>query len=616
MLLSVSALLLLCLICLFIAWRYTFPAIVLYAVAGIILGEILGILNPQQTLGDYYFGLIALCVAIILFEGGLHLSFKGLRESKAGTLRMLLVSTPLNFGLNVTLAYYVGGFSWGLACVIAGLFTITGPTVVMPLLQQNKVKPKVGSMLKWEAIVNDPVGALLAVFAYEYLVYSATDISTSDAVFTSLNFLVIVVGIAAISVGAAYALKVAFTRGLVPEYLKQPTILTAVILLFAISDVIQKEGGLIAVTAFGIALANSKFASYHDTKRFKEYIAILLVGVIFILISSTLKFEMMTGLHTGAIVFVALAIFVTRPLSVLVATIGSNMSLRERIFIGWIAPRGIVCAVTAGLVAPKLMEAGYAEAGAILPVTFLMIFTTVTLHGFSMGWMAKRFGLSQHEHGVIIVGSNSFSVALAKIFQQLKMPVMIVDTNWHQLKQPRMADIPVHYGEILSENAYYELELEQFSYLILATPNAAYNSLIGANYAHLFGRHRIFHIDIEAEKESTARNQYSHSLKGPVIAVGYVLNELIGKAMRGWRTKAVNLTGEYSFTQHDEGAEGNQIPLFLINIKNGVMREVDPKALEKENEFMLICLVHNDDNAVAKAKAEKAAEKAGEKNTP
>jgi NhaP-type Na+/H+ or K+/H+ antiporter len=613
MLLAISVLLLICLLCLFTAWRFTFPAIVLYAIAGILLGEVFGVIDPLETLGKYYFGLIAVCVAIILFEGGLHLSFKGLRESKGGTLRILLLSTPINFALNVAVAHYIGGFDLGLSCVIAGLFVITGPTVVMPLLQQNKVKPKVGSMLKWEAIVNDPVGALLAVFAYEYLIYSSSDITTSDTVLTSLNFLVIVAGIAAISVGAAYLLKISFKRGFVPEYLKQPTILTMVILLFAISDVIQKEGGLIAVTAFGIALANMKFPSYHDTKRFKEYIAILLVGVIFILISSTLKFEMMADLQTGAVLFVVLAIFVTRPLSVLLATMGSNLSLKERLFIGWIAPRGIVCAVTAGLVTPKLVDAGYAEAAAILPVTFLMIFATVTLHGFSMGWLGRKFGLSQHEHGVLIVGSNAFSLELAKVFQRQKMPVLIADTNWHQLKQPRLAGIPVHYGEILSEEAYYALDLEQYSYLVLATSNEAYNSLVGSNYAHLFGRHRIYHIDIEMEKEGTAKNQYDHSLKGPVIGHGHILTDLIGKALRGWKTKAVNLTGEYSMEQHDSDSDGNQIPLFLINSKTGTMRQIE-RASKKDKEvtdFILISLVHEDEKKQAQVKK---AEKAGAAN--
>ena len=609
MLLSVSALLLICLFCLFVSWRFTFPAIVLYAIAGILLGDVFNIITPQETLGDYYYGLIALSVAIILFEGGLHLNFKGLRESRGGTLRMLLLSTPINYALNVMAAHYIGGFSLGLSCIIAGLFTITGPTVVMPLLQQNKVKPKVGSMLKWEAIVNDPVGALLAVFAYEYLVYSS-DASTTDTVIASADFFIVVAGIAAISVGASYVLKMAFTRGLVPEYLKQPTILTMVIALFAIADLIQEEGGLIAVTVFGVALANSKFASFHDTKRFKEYIAILLVGVIFILISSTLKFETMTSLDNGAIAFVALAIFVIRPVSVFLATIGSNMDLKERMFIGWIAPRGIVCAVTAGLLAPKLMEAGYAGAESVLPVTFLMIFATITLHGFSMGWLAKRLDLAQHEHGVLIIGSNAFSLELAKVFQDQEMPVLIADTNWHKLKQARMANIPVHYGEILSEDAYYELDLEQYSYLILATANSAYNSLIGANYAHLFGRHRIYHIDIELEKDGSSKNQFDHSLKGPVIAGGVVLNDLIGSVVRGWRAKAINLTDEYSLEQHDETADGKQVPLFLINQKNGSMRQIDGSRKSKDNsDFILISLVKEDEAAQAKAKADKIADK-------
>ena len=300
--------------------------------------------------------------------------------------------------------------------------------------------------------------------------------------------------------------------------------------------------------------------------------------------------------------FVLLAIFVTRPLSVLVATLGSNMSFKERIFIGWVAPRGIVCAVTAGLIAPKLIEAGYAGADEILPTTFLMIFATIILHGFSMGWLARHFGLAQHEHGVLIVGSNAFSVELAKVFQRQKMPVLIADTNWHQLKQPRMADIPVHYGEVLSEDAYYELDMEQYSYLVLATSNVAYNSLVGANYAHLFGRHRIFHVDVELEKEGS-KNQFSYSLKGPVIGGGHVLTELIGKAMRGWRVKAINITEEYSWEKYGEETE-NQIPLFLINTRSGVMRQIDTKANMKDiTDFTLICLAHEDDAAQAQAQA-------------
>jgi len=515
----------------------------------------------------------------------------------------------------VALAHYLAGLSWGISCVIGGLFIITGPTVVMPLLQQNKIKSKISSVLKWEAIVNDPVGALIAVFAFEYLLYvGSSTLVESSPLLAGAEFMGLVVLIAAMSVAAAQGLKLAFSRGMVPEYLKQPTILTVVIFLFAVSDVMQKEGGLIAVTAFGIALANMKFPSYHDTKRFKEYIAILLVGVIFILISSTLRFDMMLELDPGAIIFVVLAIFVTRPLSILVATIGGNLSLKERLFLGWIAPRGIVCAVTAGLVAPKLLAAGYTDAALILPITFLMIFATVLLHGFSIGILAKRLDLAQHEHGVMIVGSNAFSLALAKAFTERKVPVMIVDTNWHQLKQPRMADIPVFYGEVLSEDALYAMEMERYSYLILATPNMAYNALVGTNYLHHFGRSRIFHVDIELEKDTQQRNQFDHSLKGPVIADGYALSDLIGKALRSWRIKAVNLTEEYTYDQHLQREDEKSIPLFMINTKTGLMREVKAeigteKAVaakrEKDNGFTLICLVEEDEAALAKTKADK-----------
>lgn len=604
MLLTISGLLLLCLACLYVAWRFTFPAIVLYAVIGIILGQGLGILDPKETLGDYYHGLIALAVAIILFEGGLHLNLKGLRESKSGAQRLLFMSTPLNMLLNAAAAHHIAGFSWELSWVLAALFIITGPTVVMPLLQQNKVRPKISAMLKWEAIVNDPVGALLTVFAFEYMtVMSASDSTTSS----TLLFIATIILIAGAAGGAAIIMRNAFNNGYVPEYLKQPIILTAVITLFAVSDVLQHEGGLIAVTVFGVALANCKFASVHDTKRFKEYIAILLIGIIFILISSTLRFETMGQLSFGAVGFVLMAIFVTRPISVFVTTLGSNMTWREKLFIGWIAPRGIVCAVTAGLIAGSGQGT---ELELVLPITFLMIFATVVFHGFSMGWLAKKLNLASHAHGVLLVGSNPFSIALAGILKKQNIPVLITDTNWHQLKPARMADIPVYYGEILSEEVFYDLGLEQYSYLILATPNGAYNSLVSENYVHLFGRHRVFQIAIEKNQEKV-RGDVDYSQKGPLLAAGYTLNELVTKAVQGWKGKSVNITEEYTLEQYKGAADENQIPLFLIISKTGDIKPITESSVkDKELEAVLISLTKQDEATVAKAKAaEKAAEK-------
>src|SRR5699024_10496743 len=227
-------------------------------------------------------------------------------------------------------------------------------------------------------------------------------------------------------------------------------VFTVVILCFAIPDEIIKSTGLLAVTAMGITLANMGISSIADMKHFKENVSILLISAIFIMLTASLSVDTILEIFSPNIIgYVLLMMFAVRPLSIFLSTIGTNLSLNEKALIGWIAPRGIVALTVAGYFATLLSEEGYAGASLLTGLTFGLVFFTVVAHGFSIGWLAKKLNLSMEGRpGTLIVGSNIFTVELAKSLDKAKSPVIIVDNNWERLRIAREAGVPFYHGDV------------------------------------------------------------------------------------------------------------------------------------------------------------------------
>ena len=286
-----------------LAWRLQRPAIVLMAIAGLIFGPLLGYLlgfnlptpiedlfqqlrlDPVNDFGELYRPMIGLAVAIILFEGGMNLRFRDLSDTRHAVGRMVFVAAPIAWVLGALAAHYIVGLAWDISIMVGGLFIVTGPTVIMPLLRQAHLKTRPANVLKWEGIVNDPLGALFAVGGYEFIRFSLTEASMFF-VFGKLAFAAIfgtLVGIIS-GIGMAWA----FRRGHIPEYLKAPIVLAWVLLIYVIANRLADETGLLAVTALGMTMANTKFASMVEMRRFKENIAIILVSGVFVILTATL----------------------------------------------------------------------------------------------------------------------------------------------------------------------------------------------------------------------------------------------------------------------------------------------------------------------------------------
>jgi NhaP-type Na+/H+ or K+/H+ antiporter len=540
-----------------LAWRLQLPAIVLMAVAGVMAGPVLGILSPVEDFGDLLRPMVAVAVAIILFEGGLNLNIHELRGVSKAVWRLVIVGVPVGWLLGSFAAHYVAGLSWPVAVLFAGILVVTGPTVIIPLLRQAKLATRPAAILKWEGIVNDPIGALLAVFVFETISVALTGRTVAEAAGWLLVSSVLAVGLGFVG-GRAIAWL--FHHGLVPEFLKAAVILCFVLACFEGANLLQHETGLVAVTALGMTLANARIASIEEMRRFKENITIILVSALFVVLTASLQPQVLAAFDWPLIAFVAAVLLLVRPATVWISTIGSGLTWRERTLVGWIAPRGIVAVAVAGFFGPAMVDLGYQDAALLVPLTFAIVFVTVIAHGFSIGWLARRFGLSATgKPGVLLVGASPWSIGLAKALEEVEVPVTVADTNWHHLREARLAGLPVYYGEILAEATEYRLDLNRFGYLLALGDNNAYNALVCTQLAPETGRHRVFQLHPQEGDEDDPRN-LPFTIRGrTLLQSGAGYDDLMERLGNGWIFQKTRLTEEYDLDRYladrPEGAE-------------------------------------------------------------
>ncbi|MEC5424400.1 sodium:proton antiporter [Virgibacillus sp. C22-A2] len=547
-----------------VAWRYRMPAIVVMAITGLLVGPILGLINPEEDFGSLYSPIISVAVAIILFEGSLNLSFKELRGLGKPIFRISTVGAFIAWILGSLAAHYVAGLSWAVAFVIGGLFIVTGPTVIMPLLRQSKLKPRPAKILKWEGIIVDPIGALLAVFAFEIITY----ITASDPDGAALTlFFAASIFAAVFGWACGKGIGWMFETGHIPEFLKSPAVIIVVIMCFTVADEIMHETGLLSVTAMGITLANMGISSISDMRHFKENISLLLISAIFIMLTASLQLEILMQIFSPSIIgYVLLMMFIVRPLSIFLSTIGTGLSLNEKALVGWIAPRGIVALTVSGYFANVLLEAGYEDANILTTLTFGLVFFTVLAHGFSIGWLAKKLNLSMEGRpGTLIVGSNPFTVELAKSLSKAKVPVIIVDHSWERLRKAREGGVAFYHGNMLSEQTEYNLDTIPYEYLITLTDDHAFNSLVCTTFMPEYGRTNVFKISPHQQLKGGSSTEIVSKVGGRILFdKKFSMDDLNDKLNNGFVFRQTTLTSQYNYKQYVAEREDSTVFLYLI----------------------------------------------------
>lgn len=574
-----------------LAWRTKLPAIVLLAVGGLLIGPVAHWVPTADEIPEVVSIVVGLCVAIILFEGGLNLKRSDLRVAQTGVRRLVYVGGPLAWILGSGAAYYIGGLSWPVAVVFGAIMVITGPTVIMPMLRQAALNRRTASYFKWEGILNDPIGALLAVLVFEFFAIAGTA-ETGDPwldIARSLGSALLLTAVLGALVG--WIAGKAFLRGWVPEYLKSITLMTLVLVVYVLSNEIQEEAGLLAVTAMGVVVGNMDLPGLQDMKRFKEYITVLLVSVVFVLLTATMDPGVVRHVTGRGLALIAAILFLVRPLAVMIATLGAGMDIRDRLLLAWIAPRGIVAAATAGVMSQALDQRGFEGAPALLPLVFGVIFATVLLHGLSIGWLARRLGLaSPSRDRVLIVGASPWTVELARVLASLDVKVMVADRSWHNLRAARLAGLPVFYGEILSEFADESVELAHVQAVLAATDNDAYNALVCTAMAPEIGRDRVFQLPMgEGEEEEDPRG-FGVGHRGKLAFSEDAVYEQLWRLMvDGWTFSKTRLTREYGYSDFLGDVDSRTMEVLLVKDEAEV-RFLSPQDNEEpETGDILVC---------------------------
>lgn len=538
------------------AWRFRLPSVVLLAAAGLVAGPATGLLDPNADFGNLFRPMVSVAVAVILFEGGLTLHLNEIRHTGVAVRRMVIFGAPLGWVLGAAAAHYIAGLSWETSAVFGGILVVTGPTVIIPLLRAARLKRSVGSVLRWEGIINDPIGAMFAVVAYEVVAATAHAESTG-----ALLFEMLLGAIAAVALGVAmgFAIVTAFRRGWVPEFLKSPLLLAAVLVGYEAADLWIEESGLLTVTAMGLWIGNSRLASLEEIRRFKEYMTVVLVSGVFILLTATITIDTIKALDWRAFAFLAALLFVVRPVTVMLSTLGSGLALKERAFVAWIAPRGVVAVAVSGLFGAALVDLGFLDGDEMVALAFLVVFATIVLHGFSLRFLAQRLGLvSAVSPGVLIVGASPWAISLAAKLRELEIPTMIADPSWHRLQRGRMQGIDTFFGDVLTETAEEGIDFNQFDYILAATDDAAYNSLVLATFGPTIGRGHVVVLHTDRGKD-----EYAPELRGEAVLAGLDFWEIVDRSRSGWSFVAPRVTDEASLEQISEARGGDFAPLLL-----------------------------------------------------
>lgn len=602
-----------------VAWRTGKPAIALMLIVGIIAGPVLGIIDPERDFGTLLEPIVKLAVAVILFEGGLSLNFKDLRRSGGPVALLVILGVPIGWGLGTAAAYYGAGLSLPVSALFGGILVVTGPTVIGPMLRTLNVSPRVRDILKWEGIVNDPIGALLAVFIYAYITYG-----DGQADVLAIGIDVVAASFIAALLGAAlgFGLTWLFPRGLVPEYLKAPTLLIAVIVGFVLADIIKHETGLITVTIMGVVMANKPVYSSRALYRFKEDLSVLLISGVFILLSAQLDWETVQQFQARFVIFLLLLLFAVRPATVLISLMFSSVPWRERLFIAWIAPRGIVAVAITGLFAIRLEDYGIADAEALVPLSFAVVIVTIFAHGFSASWIAKKLGIDEGKgQGILIVGSNAWSVALGSFIQARGLSVTIADTSKFALRQARRQELTTYQGDILEEAHNDNINMSQFQHLIAATDNDSYNQLICADLGPEMGFEQISQL-------STDQNSAMRAGRGRVLLEkGTSFGELVDRVRDGWIFSSTRLSEKFTFDNYIANMDEGEQAVAVLKPDNRLLffsTEARPM-IEEKDEIIGFVAPESPDALKAQRreqvkeqqrKEEKLAEKAAAKPAP
>ena len=570
-----------------LAWRMGLPAILPLLVVGFLLGPVFGLVTPTDFVSeDLLFPAVSLAVGLILFEGGLTLRFSELREIQGVVRRLVSLGALVTWLGAAAAAHYVVGLNPGLSFLFGALVMVTGPTVIGPLLRIVRPTPKVGNVLKWEGILIDPIGAMVAVLVFEYLVTFNRSEALGQVGLIFLRF----VGVGGLT-GVLGGLLLAFVllRRQIPDYLVNFVSLALVFLVFAVSNTFAEESGLLATTIMGIILANRHVPNINNLLSFKEDLTILFISLLFIVLAANIELDtLLRVLNLSTLLLLVALMLVVRPLSIFISTIGSDFTFKEKLYLSWIAPRGIVAAAVSSLFASKLASEGATDAAVLVPLVFTVIVGTVLLNSLTAKPVARWLGIAEPEpQGFLIMGAHPFARRIAAFLKSEGANVLLSDTNWQNVSAARVDGLDAYYGSLLSERSDEELHLSGIGKLLALTSNDEANALAALKYTREFDSLSVFQLKPGRTSE---RAQLGDESRGRMLFhKGVTYAELSHLFSRGAKLKKTKITERFNMADFEAVHGNNYVAMFVINASG--VQVLTEEAPAQEMSGTLVALV-------------------------
>jgi NhaP-type Na+/H+ or K+/H+ antiporter len=572
-----------------LAWRLRLPSILLLLFFGFLAGPVTGILNPDELLGNLLGPLVSLSVAVILYEGGLSLRIEELRDVGSVVRNLVLIGALTTGIIGASAAHIVLGLNLEIALLLGAIIVVTGPTVIIPLLKHVRPAGQVGSILRWEGIVIDPIGAMIAVLVFEGILAGEPQHAARMAMI-GIARTIVIGGI--LGVLAAAIMILMMKRFWVPDFLSNAISLMLVVVAFTVANLLQPESGLLAATVMGVVLANQKTVYVRDIIEFKENLRVLLISGLFILLAARIRIEDFNSIGSSSIGFLCILICVARPAAVVLSTFGSKLDWRERLFLCCMAPRGIVAAAVSSVFALRLEETGVPQADLLVPLTFLVIVVTVALYGLAASPVARLLEIADpNPQGVLIIGAHPWARAIAKTLHDDGYNILLVDTNRHDIYKARMDGLPTFHANVLSNYFLDKVDLGGMGRMLALTSNDEVNSFSVMQFEEVFGRAEVYQLLVEGEEEGR-RDTMTHYLHGRhLFGPGMTYSALQQLFLANARIKKNRLTEEFDYDAFQEMYGDSAIPLFLIEKNNSLYVFTTDKPLSPKPGQTLISLV-------------------------